>query len=169
MTMRLHGLAPTASEGIEFNVAIHDWHPLARFCCTNFPVIAERLQPLKLEPDDPVVYGQPSEPDNPTVYWYTNGGHWLSPVDAMDLAEAIDASIVSGAATSYLAMHLNDVHESLERIIALMEAHVGGCWHGQDDGAGVTLELLREFSVFARTSGGFANLLTGRSGLVAPI
>src|ERR1700735_4074624 len=100
MTMRLHGLAPTASEGIEFNVTIFDWHPLARFCCTNFAVIAERLQPLKLESDDPVVYWQPSEPDNPTVYWYTNDGHWLSPVDAVDLAEAIEASIVSGAATA---------------------------------------------------------------------
>jgi hypothetical protein len=90
-----------------------------------------------------------------TVFWYTNDGYWLSAVDALALADAIDASIASGAAARYLALHLNDLHKALEQITAAMEAQ-GGTPLG--NGAGLTSDLLRQFSAFARTSGGFAIL-----------
>ena len=76
-------------------------------------------------------------------------------MDALALADAIDASIASSAAARYLALHLNDLHEALEHITAAMEAQ-GGTRLG--NGAGLTLDLLRQFSAFARTSGGFAIL-----------
>jgi hypothetical protein len=155
MSFRLHGLEPIAPEGTEFVASIFDWHPLAKFCCTNWPGITARLRPLELEPDSPVADPEPEGPHSVTVFWYTHDGYWLSAVDALALADAIDASIASGAAARYLALHLNDLHKALEHITAATEA-LGGTRLG--NGAGLTLDLLRQFSAFARTSGGFAIL-----------
>src|SRR5689334_20676322 len=109
MAFHLSGLKPIASEGIEFDASIFNWHPLAKFCCTNFPAIAARLQPLELVPDSSVA--EPKNLRSVTLGWYFNEGNSLSAADALALADAIDASIASGAAARCLALHMNDSHE----------------------------------------------------------
>jgi hypothetical protein len=151
MAFHLSGLKPIAPEGTEFDASIFNWHPLAKFCCANFPGIAARLQPLELVPDSSVA--EPKSPHSITVGWFFNEGNSLSAADALALADALDASIASGAAARCLAFHLNDSHELTERITASMEAVVGGALRA---GGGLTLDLLRQFSAFARASGGFA-------------
>jgi hypothetical protein len=141
MAFHLSGLKPTAPEGTEFNSSIFNWHPLAKFCCTSFPAIALRLQPLELAQVSAVA--EPISPHTVILGWFFNEGNLLSVADALALADAIDASIASGAAARYLALHLNDSYELTERITASMDAVAGGAL---DAGGGLTLDRLRAFS-----------------------
>jgi hypothetical protein len=100
MAFHLSGLDPVAPEGTEFDASIFNWHPLAKFCCTNFPGIAARLRPPPLMRDSLAADWKPM------LGWYFNEGNSLSASDALALADAIDASIASGAAARYVALHL---------------------------------------------------------------
>jgi hypothetical protein len=172
MSIAVHGIEPSAPEGIYFVRNIPGWGSLADFIIETQPDIAEELIDWnESSPVCTIIRGARG--------WYYNDGDGLNAESSIKLADALDKMLVNGEAAAYIKkweMRQEQLPDEVcyickgtgIRNTAWQRGFMGESFDPDDtrcaycNGSGflpnfdrLRLEDIREFSRFLRASGGF--------------
>jgi hypothetical protein len=126
MGMDVIGLAPTAPEGRYFDCNISGWRLIADFIIETRPEIAA-CGSAPVELGELTVGG-----------WHCNDGYGLDAESSVRLADALDEMLISGEAEAWCD-----------------KCNGSGSIPNPETYYRLNLDAIREFSAFARASGGF--------------
>ncbi len=135
--MDVIGMNPTSKAGEYYRANEAGWHPLANFI-------------LDYAPDEA----------KPCKKWHTNDGRGLNAKQATRLADKLDALIADGTAADALSAKDPPIKNEKDDYSKAHQRRNMRSWGMVPGGPGsryegLRLEEIREFSRFARASGGF--------------